>query len=545
MSDKKEKILKGCNGIPVQSLLKYINLGEVTLPELREAGLAPEKARALIQMRRDLEQAAWDAACKEGTAEAYQLYLQQNPTGLHSDEARNELVAYDEQAWLGAQSSMNEETLKAYLSNFPDGIHAQECGDLLADLPWLQAKQQNTLQAYQTYRDTYPGKHQQEVDNAISTLSDDIDWQNACSAATTVAYQGYIDLHPLGRHTAEASQRVAAAAHREEFLNELRADPNAYGAKEIQQTVENNGASWDDIARVFGPTQADSIRQYTRPADLPSSMPPPALDKNSTEVYFWGTPSSGKTCALGSIVSSVRNQGIYSPEKCAGFDYMTRLSNIFDQAGYCVFPESTAIGNIQEMRMTLKDDKRRDHHVTLIDLAGELFRSAYFKQNNLFLQASAEQTLDTALAYLNDSSNKKIHFFVVEYGAHSKQWEGLRMADYLDNMVLYLRDQGVFRKSTVGVYVLVTKCDKIPCAPEDRPQKAYEYVTQTLLSFYNTLQDVCKRAGVDDLTVLAFSVGEVFAQNLCVFDGTDTDKVVNKLLMKTPASSGKFGWLRN
>lgn len=545
MSERKEKILRGCNGIPVQSLLRYINQGEVTLPELRQAGLASEKARALIQMRRDMEKAAWDAACEQGTAEAYQLYLQQYPSGAHSEEANNELVAYDEQAWLGAQAGMSEETLKAYLANFPEGLHAQECADLLADLPWLEAKQRNTLQSYKDYQAAHPDKHQVEVTAAISDLSDDLDWQAACSAATTVAYQGYLDTHQSGRHTAEASQRVAAAAHREEFLDKLRADRNAYGAKEIQQMVENNGASWNDIASVFGQTEADSIRQYARPADLPSSMPPPALDKNSTEVYFWGTPSSGKTCALGSIVSSVRSQGIYSPQKCAGFDYMTRLSNIFDQAGYCVFPESTAIGNIQEMRMTLKDGKQRDHHVTLIDLAGELFRSAYFKQNNLFLQADAEQTLDTALAYLNDGSNKKIHFFVVEYGAHGKQWEGLRMADYLDNMVLYLRDQGVFRKSTVGVYVLVTKCDKIPCAPEERPQKAYEYVTQTLLSFYNTLQDVCKRAGVDDLTVLSFSVGEVFAQNLCAFDGTDTNKVVNKLLMKTPASSGKWGWLRN
>lgn len=538
--DRKDKILRGCNGIPTQSLLNYIQQGEVTLPELREAGLMPDKARALIQLKRAQEEAAWETATQTGSTEAYQEYLRQYPTGSHSGDAQAFVGAADEQAWLNATSLMNEASLNSYLQAFAEGMHADECRDLLADLPWVQTRNRGTLQAYHDYQAQWPDKHQAEVAAAVSDLTDDLDWQSACASGETTAYQSYIAIHPQGRHTAEASQRIAAAAHRQEYVSKMQADPNAFGAKELQEMVENNVIRWDDVTNVYGEERTKAIRLYQKPADLPFSMPPAALGDHSTEVYFWGTPSSGKTCALGAILSSVQRKGIFSPELCAGYDYMTRLSNIFGQAGYCTFPESTSFGNIQEMRMLLKDEDKATHHVTLIDLAGELFRSAYFKLHGLFLQDEQQQALDTALTYLGDRRNRKIHFFVVEYDAHNRQWNGLSMANYLDNMVLYLKQQGIFRKTTDGVYVLVTKCDKIPCTPDERPQKAYEYVRDNLLSFYNTLQDVCHDAGVNDLKVLAFSVGDVFAQNLCEFDGTDTEKVVAKLFDKTRAE--KKGW---
>ena len=41
MNERKERILKACNGgIPLQSLLNYIERGEVTLMELVGAGLS-------------------------------------------------------------------------------------------------------------------------------------------------------------------------------------------------------------------------------------------------------------------------------------------------------------------------------------------------------------------------------------------------------------------------------------------------------------------------------------------------------------------------
>ena len=118
------------------------------------------------------------------------------------------------------------------------------------------------------------------------------------------------------------------------------------------------------------------------------------------------------------------------------------------------------------------------------------------------------------------------------------------MKNYLSQMVSYLEEKQVFKKSTVGVYVLVTKCDMIPAPREERPRLAFEYLQRELSAFWGTLERACTRTGVADLRVLSYSVGDVFAQKLCRFDPLDTEKVIEKLITKTPAVGGRMEWLK-
>jgi hypothetical protein len=476
---------------------------------------------------------------------AYAEYLGKFAGGQHAGDARKAMQELDDETWNRLQDNLTKEGLKEYKTLFPNGKHVAECDALLEDMPWLETKRRNTIADYEEYRLQHPGKHEAEIRAAINDLNDDKDWNNACVINDSYAYRQYLTQHPNGKHEQEARSRMQAYAGRDEFIKNLQNDRNAYYVKEIQEKVRNGVAQFDDVANILGREEANAIQAFDEMPDLPISIPPEALQGDSTEVYFWGTPSSGKTCALGSIISSAKSKGILETMQCSGLDYMTRLSNIFDSRGICTFPPSSPTESIQEMVMKLRDSQRHPHKLTLIDLAGELFRSVYFKLNNLFLENEKEQTLATAMNYLRDTRNNKIHFFVVEYGAQDKFWDGLRMVDYLDSMSVYLKSQGVFKKSTVGVYVLVTKCDIIDCAPEDRPERAAQYVKEELPSFWNTLQDTCARAGVGDLKILSFSVGNVFAQKLCKFDGHDTDKVIDKLLTKTRAEKGGlWGFLK-
>ena len=547
MDSKKDKILKGWKGIPVKSLVNYINNGDVTLPELIAAGLDkdPEKEKEIRDAMAADEAQAWDDAARRNTKEAYSEYLAKFADGKHAQEAKKAKQGLDDKMWEELQKNLTEAGLKEYKTLFPNGKHVADCDALLEDMPWLETKRRNTIAAYEEYQRQHPGKHEAEIRAAINALSDDNDWHNACVINDSHAYKQYLTQHPNGKHAQEARNRMQAYAGRDQFIDDLRRDRNAYYVKDIQDKVENGVATWDDVERITGRDETWAIQAFEKMPDLPISIPPEALQGDSTEVYFWGTPSSGKTCALGAIISSAKSKGILESLQCSGLHYMTRLSNIFNNRGICTFPPSSPTESIQEMVMKLRDSQRRPHKLTLIDLAGELFRSVYFKLNNLFLENEKEQTLATAMNYLRDTRNNKIHFFVVEYGAQDKYWDGLRMVDYLDSMSVDLKAHGVFKKSTVGVYVLVTKCDIIDCAPEDRPERAAQYVKEELPSFWNTLQETCAEAGVGDLRILSFSVGDVFAQKLCKFDGTDTDKVINKLLTKTRAEGGGLrGWLR-
>lgn len=533
-------ILKGCREIPVSTLLKYVEKGDVTVDELVAAGLQPEKVAFLRTMMLNADHSAWNNAVDVNTPTAYYEYLEQYPQGVHVGEAYAQIAALEDYYWDMALSAMDFEAMREYLQMYPKGLYAAECESILNDTEWFDVCSRDTIAAYRDYMSRYPGKHSEFIEERVYALQDELDWNNACLNGTTDSYNYYVAAHPDGNFVQTAYQRIQANAGREAFLNELASDRNSHSASEIQISVENGVATWDDIESVFGIDRSHAIREFRAPSVLPTSIPSPKLQDKSTEVYFWGTPSSGKTCALGAIISSARRQGIFEGLECTGYDYMTRLSNIFDSHGFCTFPDSTGIGTIQEMILNLRDPKGKRHKVTLIDLAGELFRSVYFKLSGRMVNYEAENVLNTALNYLVDNRNRKMHFFVVEYGAHTREWEGLGMADYLEKMIQFLKEQKIMRTTTVGVYVLVTKCDLIPCAPQDRPRMAYEYVVNKLGSFWNILHDACVQGGVQDLRVLSFSIGDVFAQNLCTFDGRDCDKVIDKLITKTRGEGGAF-----
>lgn len=542
----KDKILKKPNEIPVPNLVNYIKKGVVSFSELVTAGLNDENIESLRSALKQEEENLWQESVAANTYDSYNNYLGIYPDGEHAIQAREKINELDDEMWTIALNPISEENLISYKEKFPSGRHLTECLNLLDDLPWLKAKQTNTIEGYRSYQSMYPGRHDAEIAELINILNDDNDWNNACLTGTTLAYKIYLNQHPNGKHAIEANSRIQASAGHDAFLKALRNDPNAKSAKAIKKEVENNVASWDEIEEIFGEKKKDAIKNFTMPSELPTSTPPAKLQANTTEVYFWGTPSSGKTCALGAIISSASKQGILEKLSCPGKEYMDRLSNLFKKNGICTFPDSTQEDNIQEMILKLRDKKDKSHKITLIDLAGELFKSLYLKGINKLTNAEKKRTLEQAISYLKNKKNNKIHFFVVEYGGHDKEWSdipGVTMADYLEQMITFLKDEKIFTTSTVGVYVLVTKSDKIDCDEDDRPLSAYEYVTQEMPAFWNTLLDTCKKSGVKDLKTISFSVGDVFAQNLCQFKGKDTQKVINKLLTKTRPESW-WDWLK-
>ena len=536
---QKEKILNACrnggNSIPNENLLNYINSEVVSFDELKNAGLSDEKAEYITQALESEETNLWNEATSNGTLDAYMAYIDSSKLRCHMEQAQAKIDEFDDAKWNEAQSQLSSNTLNDYIGCFPNGKHVDECNGLLCDLPWLETKRKNTIEAYNQYMQQYPGKHDAEAQMAILSIQDDNTWNDACAANSSSAYRLYLSYFPEGKHKDEALMRVNSGAAGEQFLNALQYDQNAFTADEIQEKVGNGVVTWDDIQNVMGSEKTYAIQNFQMPALLPNAIAPDSLQGNTTEVYFWGTPGSGKTCALGTILSSATRAGIIEPLQCSGLHYMNLLSNIFIGNDCCTLPDSTNVTNIQEMVMKLTDEKRHQHKLTLIDLAGELFRSVYKVNNHLQVDDSNCQVLDKAMSYLKNRKNNKIHFFVVEYGAHEKKWEGLNMSNYLSCMIQYLKNEKVFTKSTVGVYVLVTKCDKMDCAKEDRPRLAHEYVKQEFAAFWNTLEMTCKNAAIKDLKTLAFSIGDVFAQQLCVYDGEDTNKVIDKLLTKTPS----------
>ncbi len=531
----KEQVLTIAHGVPVPNLILQIKRGIITLDDLKRIHLAAEKLETIEQNLKAEENQLWNRACTSGDPSDFFSYLKVYPNGVFAEPCQQALITGEEYFWKRILDSDSTAMLKQYLEFYEPlgGIHVNECQEIIEDPDWEQVKRQPTLVNIEAYKQAFPGKHSFEIAQMLEAITDDIDWKNAQLAGDTTAYKGYLDKHPQGKMMSVAQERIKTAAGHDAFIVEMNNDLKT--AIEIQNAVTSSIISWKDVINAYGTKRAKAIENFVERDIQPNPNIPAALTKDSTEVYFWGTPSSGKTCALGSILCSAMNNYLLEPQQCQGYHYMTQLHNVFDShSTFCSLPPSTVVNVIQEMVFTITDSKKRPHRVTFIDIAGEIFRAIYSKMNGLFLDQEHQVTLSHVMKFLGDNSNPKIHFFVVEYGAESSQWEGLYMRDYLQACSLYFKNNKIL-KNSAGVYILVTKCDKMQCPNEMIVDNAEQYVQNNLTAFYHNLQVACDNAGINDFKVIPFSIGEVFAGKICTYDDSFTDDVIDVLFAKTPS----------
>lgn len=541
---KKEKILASCNSIPTASLVNYLNEGEVTLAELRDAGLTSEKEDEVQKHIAANEQVMWKSTKKKDTPQAYSEFLVLFPEGEYANECKSCLSDKEEGWWDDIKFTPTVDSINKYLEVFPLGHYVIDAQNLLQDMPWLETCKIGTEAAYLEYKNSYPDQHSAEIKSILNGFRDDGDWSMASRQNTTEAYQDYLHQHRYGKHAKDAQKIIDERSLHDNMLNGLKANKNAFSAEDIQKAVDDKTVTEREICDILGDKWVYEIMNYTRPDDLPIYNSVPELEKGRTEVYFWGTPASGKTCTLGAVLSRAESKGLLR-KRGGAIMYLDALKNIFKKSGINRLPNSTSNTCIYNMGVDLKDSDGRSHAITMIDIAGEIFKCIYYDSLGVLNEDDdRKRILDTTFNYLKDKRNKKIMFFVVEYNGHDRVWDdntSLTMSDYLNRCAEYLNDKKIISSSVNGIYVLVTKSDMIGCEYKELPAKAKEYVEEYFFGFWETLKDICKRSGVKDLKVLPFSVGNVVAKQLCEFDGKYAKLVLDRICDKSD-STGNSIW---
>ncbi len=274
-----------------------------------------------------------------------------------------------------------------------------------------------------------------------------------------------------------------------------------------------------------------------RSQNFEPARPLQTIAEPCTEVYFWGIPFSGKTCALGAILSASKNglaaRSMIPDNSCQGFGYMNRLSTIFSPGRICRLPGGTPVTSTYEMRFDLEDQEHKIHHVACIDLAGELFTCMFMKDAGEQMREDQKQALETLHNILleNRSNNRKIHFFVIEYGAEKRIYNGLPQAEYLNSAAAHLNSIGLFDSNTDAIYVLISKVDNASYEGS-LEEHLLKYMTKNYLGFYNNLLLICKEHGINKgrVKIVPFSIGNVCFKDYCQFDATSATKMVDLLV---------------
>jgi hypothetical protein len=393
----------------------------------------------------------------------------------------------------------------------------------------------------------------------------DDDAYNAVVAANTVeAFQKYLSLFQKGNHAAEAQEKIQQIQNnvnaevqqrkqREKMLREIKEDINEYTPDEIIEKLSCKVL--EDLCNELD-IDAQMIKSYKEPPLRFNDIPQHENDvpEGYTDVFFWGIPSSGKTCALAAILSTIKKDfSMEAPdcEKKFGATYRDSLVGIFHKdCGY--LPGRTNRDRTQYMPFLFyKRGENNKRKISFFELSGEVFKHFYevaynTKINNNDNRIEIEESFKT-LALLLNSNNQKIHFFFLDYNQetkHTKDDNNLMQSDYLEAAATYFRDnKDIFKTHTDAVYVIVTKSDEIK--DNNKVEKAKEFLDDNFGSFMDVLKNQCKRNGVE-FKVKLFSIGDVYFKKICKIDRSYSIAIINDLLERVkPVSNCKFSRFLN
>lgn len=529
----KETIIDNVGQYSAQELVGYIQSGAVTYDELcEEPDFSAKDRQEVLRLLDGSENEDWQRAVAANTQESYAAFLNAHPDSIHAAEA-----------------------YAAIESLQPQPPTPQ------SDWDAVDKEDINSLQYYidtHTSDDPYIGEARRIINDLRREEFLGFDLQTFVQQINNINADRTIIDPDLEVYEQTTKYLKNGKVSHEDLLGLISRDNNFLSSSTLRSLIDNGYITWDDlsnasIAMPFIKALAKNVplQHFVRPVPLDR------INKVSTEVYFWGIPSSGKSCALGAIMSVANNgkvaRSMDKDNDCQGYDYMTRLSRLFQNNGEVgALPASTDIYSTYEMGFDLEDKDKKVHPITCIDLAGELMLCMYKQDAGEDLSDDEVQSLDTLTRVLSDNrtGNRKIHFFVIEYGGENRLYNNLDQRDYLEAALRYIQRTGIFKKDTDAVYLVVTKADKTGMDltdPNIGPELS-RYVDENYSSFYNGLERICRDCGINGGRVerVPFTLGQVCFKYYCLFDERSAANVVSKLLSRSKGfKHGKITKLSN
>ena len=490
-----------------------------------------------FQKRKEIEEIllhadddAWEKVVQANTIEAVQEYLDNFPEGKHRDDAR-ELIRVIENQEKGIQQKNEADTawqnvdkrdiqsLRDFINDYPNSEHVAEANQLIDDI------QMQKIMPYNRYTLV---KEIKEMDTE-GFLNPKAKQQSIIDRIKFYLDGGHIDKNDL--------------------VHILRDDHNLLDASTVKQMVDEGLITVQDLLN------ADIDIEFIRlmlnevlPVDLAADAnvaPSTAINKKSTEVYFWGVPDSGKTCVLAAILSIIERGKIATQSEdkdSQGYGYMKSLANVLQPNKVGPLMTGTPEDCFYEMGVDLREGKEK-HSITFVVIPSVLMRSMYKYYVNPNDPSINTEMLDIMTNCLidNRSRNRKMHFFVIEYGAENRMYEktdnnpGISQRMILHGAFQYIKDTELFKKDTDTIFILLTKADKIK--GENRKQQILDYIDENYRALKDMLNNNCEDNDFNggSVEIIPFSLGDVCFQNYCKFDPRAAETLL-KTIIKHSAS---------
>ncbi len=466
----------------------------------------------------------------------------------------------EERRWAIVKKNCELDELEAFIDDYPNSIHAAEARGMIArheELQhWKQAKDSDDVGKLQIFINDYPrSEYVKEARSLINEIKNRARNRQFRLRELAMDIDGFQRNKLLTDEQVETGIKNAIMRRlntnqisKDDFLSLLKEDNNLLNAHMINVLINVNVITPGDLSDIgIDDRFIYKLTRNAAPQNYDGEYRPlEKIDWSSTEVYFWGVPSSGKSCAIGAILSAAHSgnvaKSIISNNASQGYGYMNHLKDVFRPDMVISLVAGTAKTCFYEMGFTLVDNDNKKHRITLIDMAGELMQCLYKKDADEGQLTDADKTMLGTLNKVlvsNRTRSRKMHFFVIEYGVEDR--EGQTTQDtYLRGAMNYLRSLNIFKDDTDAIFIMITKADK---AKAESAAEFRNYIQSHFKGFYKDLCQICEENEINGGRVesLAFSLGNVCFQNYCLFDPRSAEFVVKTLIDRTPAERSGFG----
>ena len=253
----------------------------------------------------------------------------------------------------------------------------------------------------------------------------------------------------------------------------------------------------------------------------------------STDVYFIGATSAGKSCILAALTNRLKASGdmLINPDaSLPGMQYTNYLSLCRDVQ--CL-PDATGSGVAFATSFDVYHDKNSGgskHSWNFVEMAGE----------RVFQLQSSGDIADINVNGWMNTGNAKIINFVVD-PTFDASTRGIMQDSLMNQAFIALNNEGVFEKTTL-VNIVVNKFDLYSEMKDNWREEAREFVEQKFSPLVNSLKNIQYKKGffgskkLFELHVIPFSIGDDFSFSRYVhnWDWAPTDKLIQVLKRNTP-----------
>ena len=493
------------------------------------------------------------------------------PKGNRVDEAiakRNEIkdvlqceaLAKEETEW-NTVDPFSMTSLIGHLNKYPMSAHHDEIDENV----WNITDKEN-VQQLQDYKVLFPkGKYIGEANARLNAI---VEWNRVRDSDDIIVVYNYIHNHPRSPYKNEADLLFMKLKQRE--IDFMRHEPNRYEVSRLQDLVKLGIFTDRDL--ISKGVMTENVWNTLNSIDVKKDLPDiyEAMQNSEaecpegyTDVYFFGIPSTGKTCVLmGLSCTSSLQVNLAS----SGGPYAEALRQYTD---YGMTIPRTPGDFVTTLKATISEKKNGmdiKHNVNLVEMSGEEF--AFGITNNEAREFSFEE-MGTGVTELLRNDNRKVFFLIIdpttnivrfnrEYDEYDEQTgEKIHKLKYavVNQKILMQKIVNIFQdpansdimKKVDSIHIIVTKADTLG-EPLQRDDKALEVFNKNYgMNIVPPLIEVCRDYNINRNSnyrpkLFTFSLGTFYVGGLYEYEETDSDNLVKAIMNATGGERQKTFW---